>query len=68
MPVEERQLERLRALRDLLGAFVHASSHDRRHLQTDPQRASVDAAADLLAGSGGAGGRQASRRPRLRLP
>ena len=47
---EARQLERLRDLRDLLDGFAHASSHDRRHLQTDEQRAAVDAAADLLAG------------------
>jgi hypothetical protein len=50
---EARQLERLRDLRDLLDAFAHASSHDRRHLQTDEQRAAVDAAADLLAGDTG---------------
>jgi bacterioferritin-associated ferredoxin len=47
---EARQLERLRDLRDLLDGFAHTSSHDRRHLQTDEQRAAVDAAADLLAG------------------
>jgi hypothetical protein len=46
---EDRQLERLRRLRDLLEGFAHASSHDRRHLQTDEQRAAVDLAADLLA-------------------
>ncbi len=46
--VEERQLERLRDLAELLGRFAHASSHDRAHLQTDEQRASVDAAAGLL--------------------
>lgn len=50
LPVERRQLERLRDLRDLLDGFAHASAHDRRHLQTDAQRASVDAAADLLGG------------------
>ena len=48
--IETRQLERLRDLRDLLERFAHASSHDRAHLQTDAQRASVDAVADLLAG------------------
>ena len=47
---ESRQLERLRDLRDLLEGFAHTSSHDRRHLQTEEQRAAVDAAADLLAG------------------
>jgi hypothetical protein len=49
--VEARQVARLEALRDRLGAFAHASAHDRRHLQTDPQRASVDEAADLLGGA-----------------
>lgn len=52
---EARQLERLRDLRDLLEGFAHASSHDRRHLQTDAQRAAVDAAADLLAADTGRG-------------
>lgn len=47
---ESRQLERLRDLRDLLDGYAHASSHDRRHLQSDEQRAAVDAAADVLAG------------------
>ena len=51
--IEDRQLDRLRALRDLLEGFAHASSHDRAHLQTDEQRASVDAAADLLGGGRG---------------
>jgi hypothetical protein len=50
--IEARQLERLRALRDELDAFAHASSHDRRHLLTDAHRASVDHAADLLDGAG----------------
>jgi hypothetical protein len=49
-PIEARQVERLRELRDRLERFAHASAHDRRHLQTDDQRASVDEAADLLAG------------------
>ena len=48
--VEARQVARLEALRDRLGAFAHASAHDRRHLQTDDQRASVDEAADVLGG------------------
>ena len=47
---EARQIERLRDLRALLEGFAHTSSHDRRHLQTNEQRAAVDAAADLLAG------------------
>ena len=49
-PIEERQLERLRELRDRLDRFAHASAHDRRHLQTPDQVASVDEAADLLGG------------------
>jgi hypothetical protein len=49
-PVEARQLERLRDLRDRLDRFAHASAHDRRHLQTDDQRAAVGEAADLLGG------------------
>ncbi len=51
--IEGRQLERLRDLRDRLDRFAHASAHDRRHLQTDDQVASVDEAADLLGGSTG---------------
>jgi hypothetical protein len=51
-PAEARQIARLQALRDRLGAFAHASAHDRRHLQTDDNRAAVDEAADLLSGSG----------------
>jgi hypothetical protein len=49
--VEARQVARLEALRDRLGAYAHASAHDRRHLQTDDQRASVDEAADVIGGS-----------------
>ena len=48
--VEARQVARLEALRDRLAAYAHASAHDRRHLQTDDQRASVDEAADALGG------------------
>ncbi len=46
---EEHQVARLRGLCDLLDGYAHTSSHDRRHLQTDEQRAAVDLAADLLA-------------------
>lgn len=46
--VEARQLERLGGIRDRLEAFAHATAHDRRHLQTDDQRASVEEAAELL--------------------
>ena len=59
---ETRQLERLRDLRDLLEGFAHTSSHDRRHLQTDAQRAAVDAAADLLAGDAARVGDHPARR------
>jgi len=51
--IEDRQLDRLRGVRDLLERFAHASSQDRAHLQTDEQRAAVDAAADLLGGQRG---------------
>ncbi len=60
--IESRQLDRMRGLRDQLGSYVHASSHDRRHTLTDAQRASVDAAADLL--SGPAPGRRDAGRSR----
>jgi hypothetical protein len=46
--VEARQLDRLRELRDRLDRYVQASAHDRSHLQTDDQRASVPEVADLL--------------------
>jgi hypothetical protein len=55
---EARQLERLRGLRDLLEGYAHTSSYDRRDLQTDEQRAAVDATADLLAADTGKRGRQ----------
>ena len=48
--IEGRQLKRLHELRDRLDRFAHASAHDRRHLQTPDQVASVDEAADLLGG------------------
>ncbi len=51
--IEERQLVRLRDLRDRLERFAHASAHDRRHLQTPDQVAAVDEAADLLGGGSG---------------
>jgi adenylylsulfate kinase-like enzyme len=50
-PIEGRQVERLRDIRDRLDRFAHASAHDRRHLQTPDQLASVDEAADLLGGA-----------------
>jgi hypothetical protein len=48
--VEARQLARLTDLRDRLDAYAHTSSHDRRHRQTEAQRASPDEAAAVLAG------------------
>ena len=48
--IEARQLARLRELTERLDAYAHASSHDRRHRQTDEQRASPDEAAAVLAG------------------
>jgi hypothetical protein len=48
--VETTQLARLRDLEDRLESFVQRSSHDRRHLITDPERASLAAAASLLGG------------------
>jgi len=63
-PIEARQLDRLRGIRDRLEAFAHASAHDRRHLQTDDQRAAVDEAADLLGGTGAARRELSPRRPR----
>ena len=52
--IEARQLDRLRRLRDDLDGYAHASSHDRRHLQTDAHRAAADQAADLFDGRGSA--------------
>ncbi|HKF84798.1 MAG TPA: adenylyl-sulfate kinase, partial [Candidatus Limnocylindrales bacterium] len=49
--VETGQVARLRTLSERLDAFAHGSAHDRRHLQTADERASVDEAADLLAGN-----------------
>jgi hypothetical protein len=48
--VEARQLERLTDLVARLDGYAHTSSHDRRHRQTAPQRASPDEAAAVLAG------------------
>ena len=55
--VEARQIERLTALRDRLDGFSHTSSHDRRHRQTDDQRAAPDEAAAILAGGTAPAGR-----------
>lgn len=50
--IEACQLERLLGVLDRLEGFAHTSAHDRRHLQTDAQRAAVGEAADLLGGRG----------------
>jgi len=49
--VEAAHLARIDGLRERLLAFAHDSSHDRRHAISDANRASVDAAAELLGGS-----------------
>ena len=48
--VEAQQLDRLRQLSEALESFVQRSSHDRRHLITDEERASLAAAARVLGG------------------
>ncbi|HKG57491.1 MAG TPA: DUF6062 family protein [Candidatus Limnocylindrales bacterium] len=49
--IGERQLRRADELRRRLESFAHHSSHDRRHLLTDEERASVEEGAKLLGGS-----------------
>jgi len=49
--IEARQLARLRDLEDRLESFVQRSSHDRRHLITDSERASLADAAGVLGGN-----------------
>jgi hypothetical protein len=48
--IAERQLERLDDLVRRLDGFAHHSSHDRRHLLTDGERAAGDEATRLLGG------------------
>jgi hypothetical protein len=48
--VEARQAERLSALAERLDRFGHHSSHDRRHLMTADEAASVTEAARFLGG------------------
>ena len=55
--VEARQVGRLTEVRDRLDGFSHTSSHDRRHRQTDAQRAAPDEAAAILAGGTAPAGR-----------
>jgi hypothetical protein len=47
-PIESRQIARVHAIQRRLQAFAHHSSHDRRHLRTPEEEASVDEAAALL--------------------
>lgn len=47
-PIEARQLARLHDLQRRLQGFAHHASHDRRHLRTPEEEASVDEAAALL--------------------
>ena len=49
--IAERQVARLEALGERLRSFAHHSSHDRRHLVTDAERASADEAATFLGGT-----------------
>ncbi|MFL5679706.1 MAG: DUF6062 family protein [Chloroflexota bacterium] len=49
--IGERQLQRIGELRGRLGSFAHHSSHDRRHLLTDEERASADEGAAFLGGN-----------------
>jgi hypothetical protein len=48
--IEAKQLDRIRTLDARLDGAAHHSSHDRRHLMTDEERAAADAAARLLGG------------------
>ncbi|MFN8620149.1 MAG: hypothetical protein U0869_05315 [Chloroflexota bacterium] len=50
MSVEQRQIARLHTLADRLRSFSHHSSHDRRHLRTPDEEASVDEGASALGG------------------
>jgi hypothetical protein len=49
--VERRQLDRVHRLRERLIAFADHSAHDRRHLVTADERASVEEAAAVLGGA-----------------
>ncbi len=68
--VETRQLARIGALRELVEAFAHNSSHDRQHLTTPEQVASTGRAAALLAGgpAEGAAANAAARLPARPAP
>jgi Family of unknown function (DUF6062) len=48
--IEDRQLARIGALRELVDAFAHNATHDRRHLTTDEQTAATGRAATFLGG------------------
>jgi hypothetical protein len=58
--IEDRQLARIKALRELVEAFAHNSSHDRQHLTTPEQVAAPGQATAFLGGRGG----DAARQPR----
>jgi hypothetical protein len=51
--IEDRQLARVGALRELVQAFAHNASHDRQHLTTEEQTAAPAQAAAFLGGSRG---------------
>jgi len=51
--VEQQQLTRIAALRELVAGFAHNSSHDRRQLTTPEQVASPTRAASFLGGDPG---------------
>jgi hypothetical protein len=50
--VAAAQLARIERLVELLDSFAHHSSHDRRHLLTEAERAAADQAAAFLGGAG----------------
>lgn len=64
--VETRQLARLAGLAELLDGYSHTSSHDRRHRQTNAQRAAPDQASAVLAGGTPDGDAATPRRPTSR--
>lgn len=56
--VEDRQMARIRALREVVEDFAHNSSHDRQHLTTPEQVAAPGQAAGFLGGPAGDPGRR----------
>ena len=57
--IEDRQLTRIRALRELVEVFAHNSSHDRQHLTSPEQVAAPGQAAGFLGGMPDDTGRRA---------